>query len=289
MKKKPNEVTVTKASGERAHFSEQKLRASLRHAGATPEQIDGIVDEIEGRLYQGISTKKIYKLAFNLLKDTSPHLAGRYHLKQAIMELGPSGYPFERFIAEILRHQGFAVKVGVTVQGKCVQHEIDVIAERDQQHYMVECKYHNRQGVVCDVKIPLYIHARFQDVESQWVKLPNQSFKFHQGWLVTNTKFTTDAIQYGTCAGLNLLGWNYPPGASLKDQIDKLGLYPLTALTSITDAEKRHLLDHKVVLCREIWEHPGHLKHFKMEASREERVLEECRLLCEKLFKHSLL
>jgi hypothetical protein len=287
--KNPGSIAVTKASGERANFSVQKLRASLRHAGATPERIEGIVDEIQGALYQGISTKKIYQIAFNLLKDTSPHLAGRYHLKQAIMELGPSGYPFERFIAEILHHQGFAVKVGVTVQGKCVQHEIDVIAERDQQHFMVECKYHNSPGTVCDVKIPLYIHARFQDVESQWVKLPNHAFKFHQGWLVTNTKFTHDAIQYGTCAGLNLLGWNYPPGTSLKDQIDTLGLYPLTALTSITEAEKQYLLEHKVVLCREIWDHPAHLKPLKLDPAREERILEECRQLCQKLFKHSLL
>jgi Holliday junction resolvase len=232
--------------------------------------------------------KKIFKLAFELLKDNSPHIAGRYHLKHAIMQLGPSGYPFEYFVAQILRHQGFDVEVSVTVQGACVKHEIDVMAYKDEQHFMVECKYHNRQGVVCDVKIPLYIHARFKDVESQWVKLPGHANKFHQGWVVTNTKFTRDAIQYGTCVGLNLLGWNYPTGKSLKDLIDSFGLHPVTCLTTLTLEEKQKLLEHKVVLCREIWEHPAHLDRLGIGAPRLEKVLEECRQLSQRLFKSKL-
>ena len=286
MKKNPGNVWITKASGEKADFSDQKLRASLHHAGASDEQADAIVDEINGKLFAGITTKKIYKLAFDLLKDTSPHLAGRYQLKRAIMELGPSGYPFERFVAEILRCQGFDVQVGVTVHGTCVKHEIDVIALKDHQHFMVECKYHNSQGVVCDVKIPLYIQSRFKDVESQWVKLQGHANKFHQGWVVTNTKFSGDAIQYGICAGLNLVGWNYPVGASLKDQIDSLGLHPVTSLTSLTAEEKRKLLDHNVVLCREICQNEHHLDRLGIAPARKKGILEEAHLLCQKLIHH---
>ena len=163
MKKKKN-ILVTKASGETAPFIVDKLRKSLIRSGANDKQIDEILNEVSSELYQGISTKKIYRLAFNKLKDRSKHLAARYHLKQGIMELGPSGYPFERFVGEILKQQGYSVKIGEIVKGKCVTHEVDVIALADHHHFMIECKYHNQQGIVCDVKITLYIQSRFNDV-----------------------------------------------------------------------------------------------------------------------------
>ncbi len=150
-------VLITKASGDIAEFSEEKLRTSLRRAGADDEQINKISSEIAGKLFKGISTKKIYRIAFGLLKDSSRHVAAKYHLKTAIMELGPSGYPFEKYISEILRYQGYSTIVGEIVQGKCVQHEIDVIAKIDNKQIMIECKYHNQQGIFCDVKVPLYI------------------------------------------------------------------------------------------------------------------------------------
>ena len=83
------------------------------------------------------------------------------------MELGPSGFPFEKFVAAIIKEEGYQTEVGVIVQGACVTHEVDVVATTDHQHIMVECKYHNQQGRVNDVKIPLYIQSRFLDIEKQ--------------------------------------------------------------------------------------------------------------------------
>lgn len=279
-------ILVTKASGETAPFIEDKLRNSLLHSGANDKQIDEILNEVSSQLYEGISTKKIYRLAFNKLKDRSKHLAARYHLKQGIMELGPSGYPFERFIGEILKQQGYSVKVGEIVKGKCVNHEIDVIAEKDNYHFMIECKYHNRLGTISNVKIPLYIQSRFKDVEAEWVKIPQHDKKIHQGWVVTNTKFSSDAIQYGNCAGLKLLGWDYPIKQSLKDIIDDLGLYPITCLTTLTRAEKQKLLDLKVVLCREICANKKLLNNIGMNESRVKKVIEEGQQLCNKLMNN---
>ncbi|RZK62264.1 MAG: ATPase, partial [Pedobacter sp.] len=124
------------------------------------------------------------------------------------MELGPSGYPFEKYFAAILQHIGYSLRTGVILQGACVKHEVDVIAEKENQHEMVECKFHQQQGTFCDVKIPLYIHARFKDVEAGFTDRSPKNNTLHQGWVVTNTRFTTDAIHYGTCAGLKLIGWN---------------------------------------------------------------------------------
>ena len=276
-------VYITKASGESALFSEEKLCASLERAGATPEQALNIAEEIKTKLYTGISTKKIYRLAFNLLKESSRHLAAKYHLKHAIMELGPSGYPFEKFIGEILRYQGFQVSVGVIIQGKCVQHEIDVVATVDHQQLMIECKYHNQPGIFCDVKVPLYIKARFEDVEAAWKAIPGNGKKLYQGWLVTNTRFSSDAVQYGTCAGLTLMGWDYPIRKGLKDQIDTLGLYPITCLTSLTKHEKQILLDKKIVLCKELDSDRKLLEQIGIKPSRIDIILQENHLLTQHL------
>jgi hypothetical protein len=277
------ETHIIKASGEIAVFSEDKLRTSLHRVGATPEQIDSVISEISAKLYEGISTKKIYRLAFNLLKGSSRHLAAKYHLKQAIMELGPSGFPFEKYIAEILRCQGYLTNVCMIVPGQCVKHEVDVIAQMDDQQLMIECKYHNQPGIFCDVKIPLYIQARFKDVESQWKSSKIPGIKIFQGCVVTNTRFSTDAIQYGTCAGLKLIGWDYPAKGSLKEQIDELGLYPITCLTSLTKIEKQHLLDKKIVLCLEIQKDQKILEQLNINASRMDIVMQETHQLCRNL------
>jgi len=286
MTRKRNQISITKASGEQAFFSPEKLKRSLLNAGASEEQSATIVDEIQPKLYGGISTKKIYRIAFNLLKATSNPLAAKYHLKRGIMELGPSGFPFEKFIGEILKQQGYSVRVGDIVKGKCVNHEIDVIAEKDNHHFMIECKYHNQPGTVSDVKIPLYIQARFKDVEAEWLQLPGHGTKFHQGWVVTNTRFSGDAIQYGICVGLHLLGWDFPLRESLKDQIDSLGLYPITCLTTLTKTEKQQLLQNNIVLCREICSNEGHLRKIGVSPSRIKSILEEGHQLCEPLIKN---
>jgi hypothetical protein len=281
--KKQKGILITKASGEKAYFDEDKLRHSLSKAGAEDFQIAEIISELVKELYDGISTKRIYHLAFDRLKNRSKHLAARYHLKQAIMELGPSGYPFEKFVGEILKYQGYSVEVGVIVKGKCVNHEVDVIALADHHHFMIECKYHNQRGIVCDVKIPLYINSRFKDVEAEWVRLPGHDKRSHQGWVVTNTKFSTDAIQYGNCAGLKLLGWDYPIKGSLKDLIDDLGLYPITCLTTLSKAEKQKLLDNKIVLCLELCENPKLLYDLGMNDLKVKRIKEEGHMLCKNL------
>lgn len=273
---------ITKASGEKAEFSSNKLEHSLRRAGASDKQIQLIVQKVISHLFEGITTKEIYHIAFEFLKNKTSPIAAKYKLKRAIMELGPSGFPFERYFAEILKHQGFKTRVGEIVKGHCVNHEVDVIAEKDEKHFMIECKFHNQSGYVCDVKIPLYIQSRFKDVEDTWGKLPGHKSKFHQGWVVTNTKFTTDAIQYGTCVRLHLVGWDYPIKGSLRDQIDEAGLYPVTCLTTISEAEKSKLLELNVVLCRDIHSNPSWLTRIGIAESRMEHILRESAEVCAK-------
>lgn len=275
-----NKINIIKASGEKAPFQIEKVIRSLERAGADKLLVKEIVQDIEKAVYDGISTKKIYKMAFQILKRKSRVSASRYKLKKALMELGPSGYPFEKLVGKVLKHEGFETKVGVIVQGNCVRHEVDVIAQKDDKHYMIECKYHSGQGRFCNVKIPLYIQSRFLDVEKQWGKQKGHETKFHKGGLYTNTRFTTDAIQYGTCIGLMLTSWDYPKGNGLKERIDKSGLHPLTALTTLTKAEKSKLLDEGIVLCKEIYEQPNLLKKVGVDTARHKSILEDSQSLC---------
>ncbi len=278
---KQQQIMVRKRSGDQAVFNPEKLALSLERAGAGQADIRDILNEIEKTMYSGISTHVIYKQAFRLLRKKSRPLAGRYKLKQAIMELGPTGYPFERFVGELLAFQGYEVQVGIVVEGHCVQHEVDVIAQKDDRHFMIECKFHNQGGRKCNVKVPLYILSRFNDVATQWKKMPKHANRFHQGWVVTNTQLTIDALQFGECMGLKLMSWDYPETGSLRQRIDMSGLHPITCLSGISKSEKQSLLDKGIVMCKKLCESDEHLKSIGIREQRIGKILEEARELCE--------
>ncbi|MCM4169801.1 Transcriptional repressor NrdR [Arenibacter antarcticus] len=273
-------VLIQKYSGEHQAFDVNKLINSLRRSRADEDIVQDIARKVQEQIEEGMTTKKIYQLAFKMLKAKSRVSASKYKLKKALMELGPTGFPFEKLVGKLLAHEGFATKVGVIVQGNCVQHEIDVIALKDNDHYMIECKYHSHQGRFCNVKTPLYIQSRFLDVEKQWEQKKDHESKLHKGGVYTNTRFTTDAIQYGTCVGLLLTSWDYPNGNGLKERIDKSGLHPLTALTTMTNAEKTKLLDQGIVLCKELHENPALLEQIGIDKKRHEKILEDSEALC---------
>lgn len=277
-----NKIKIKKYSGDIVDFDLEKLKNSLRNSHADDALINEIAASIENKLYPGISTRKIYQIAFQMLKKKTNVCASRYKLKKAIMELGPSGFPFEKFVGAILSQEGFQTQVGVFVQGACVMHEVDVVAITDHTEYMVECKYHNTQGKVSDVKVPLYIHSRFLDINNRFKKETNNSVKFQQGWIYTNTRFSTDAITYGKCVGLNLVSWDYPHHKSLKQKIDTLGLFPITSLTTITRKEKEKILNKGVVLCKELYENPHVLEEVGIEKVKHKKILENVKGLCNK-------
>lgn len=269
------ELIVTKADGEQVLFSVEKLKTSLKNAGASHEIIEQIVDEISPQLYQGISTKKIYLWAFNRLKQRSKNVAAKYKLKTAIMELGPDGFIFEKFVAELFKRQNYKTKIGLIVQGKCVKHEIDVLASNESEQLLVECKYHSQPGKVSDVKVPLYIHSRFRDVEFKWKedsKLKDKKMSVH---VVTNTRFSPDAEQYASCSGMHLLGWDYPAGRGIKDLIDEFRMYPITCLTTLTAAEKNQLIAQGAVFCSDIHDSPELFNTIRLSNSRHDTVLKE--------------
>jgi len=275
-----SDFLIFKSSGEKVYFSERKVEQSLQKAGADKETIGYIIAKLKEELYEGISTKEIYNRAFRLLKNKNHIFASKYKLKKAIYELGPTGFPFEKFVASLLSHSGYTTKVSEILQGKCVSHEVDVYAQKDGAFYLIECKFHSQEGRNCDVKVPLYIYSRYRDIVEHNKTLKDKTLPIQAGWVVTNTRFTEDAITYGKCVGLHLLSWNYPSGMSLKDLISNTGLYPITVSTLLSSKEKQFLLSHDVVLCTELTEEHFFLDHMGVSESRKKRILKEMYSLC---------
>lgn len=270
---------VIKSSGEKMKFSLDKLRLSLSKSGADTQTVNQIIVKVQEELYDGITTKEIYNRAFALLKKKGSYLASKYKLKKAIYEFGPTGYPFERFISAILKYSGYDTIVGEILQGHCVNHEIDVIANKNGNTAAIECKFHSEEGRNCNVKVPLYIASRFKDVKTYWDSKPHKT-ELSEGWVVTNTRFTEDALKYGKCAGLYLLSWDYPKNDCLRNRIDRLGLYPITVSTLLTNREKQFLLSRDVVLCKDLIGDVFFLDHLGISETRKAKILKEINMLC---------
>jgi hypothetical protein len=275
-------IEIIKRNGERALFDIDKLRASLKRSGADDERVASVISELTEQLHNGISTKAIYRKAFELLNTTTSVHASRYGVKQALKKLSTTGYPFEHFIGKLLEKQGFETQVGVVVPGKCVQHEVDVFALREGKHYMVECKFHPSKEGRCDVKNALYVHARFQDLEKYWQQQSGHENRKHLGWLITNTRFTTDAIDYGTCAGLRMLSWDFPHGNALRDLIAEYRHYPISCINVLKKAEVNILADNDRVTVDDLIDDPSTLALLDLSETRRKRILEEARMLIAK-------
>ncbi len=274
---------ITKSSGAIVPYEASKLKASLLRAGASKELSEEIAKRIKGMLYPEIPTEEIYRRAYELLREHGDRHAGRYKLKQALLELGPSGFPFERYVGALLQHLGFSVEFDSILPGRCVRHELGVVAKKDTLTRMIECKYPQQRGQKTDVKVSLYIHARFQDLESHLQAHHPQLTPHFEGWLFTNTRFSDDAIAYGRCAGLHLVAWDYPETGNLKDMIETSGLFPITCLGTLAPSEKDELMNRNIVLCQDLAHHVHELERAGLTQGRIERVLEEASTIVAKI------
>lgn len=244
-------VVIRKASGETEEFNPEKVRRAVLRSGASEELASEILEKLEGELYEGITTKEIFRIVHQLLNRERPSLASRYDLKGAIMRLGPEGFAFETYVAEILREYGYSTKVRQHVLGVCVIHEIDVIAESpDGRRSVIECKYHNTKGLTTGLKEAMYTYARLLDLNEGCVQ--GHCPHFDDVWLVTNTRFSPEAIQYAQCKDLRLLGWRFPPEKTLEFMIESKGLYPVTILKSVDKRSKLRLFGANMILAKDL-------------------------------------
>ncbi len=270
-----SEITVVKASGRHESFDPEKLRFSLLNSGASEEATEEVLAHLVPTLHSGMTTGEIYRHAFEILARINRPVARSYSLRRAVMDLGPSGFPFEDFVAEVLRAQGYECVTRQTVLGGCVPHEMDVVAYNDKKLIMIEAKFHNELGTKSDLKVVLYIKARFDDLKENVFSYGGKDRKITDAWLVTNTKFSSTAIHYGVCKDMTLIGWNYPEKGNLQDMIESEKLHPVTCLTTLSSDEKKKLLTAGVVLCSGIKGKPEVLRQLLGQSFDAEAVLAE--------------
>jgi hypothetical protein len=225
-------IKVINSAGVEELFSPRKMERSLRRAGATNLVAKRISAKIESQLREGITTTEIFKLARQELSREQPQAALKFNLKSAMRNLGPDGFSFEKYVRQLFVNYGFSVKIDQYIPGRCIAYETDIVAEDADTVYFGECKYHNQAGVKVDLSVCMKIFAASVDVVDNYFKNQRAAGKKIIPLVVTNAKFTTQAIRYSECQGIKLLGWNYPKNNGLERMIESKKLYPITILPS---------------------------------------------------------
>ncbi len=251
------QVFVRKSSGELEPYNRSKILSSLLKSGVDNKTANTILKLAEKSFYNGITTSEIHSIIQSLLKKYAFGLHARYNIKQSLFALGPTGYPFEKFVARVLEEYGYETKVDVILAGKCVSHEIDVVATKGNKFRLVECKFHNSPGTKTNVKVPLYVKARFDDVMANPEN--NREFSKKEGgpWIFTNTKFTSDAISYAECVGIRVTAWNYPKRDGIQNIIENKALYPITIFSDVPKDMIVEALEEGIITVKDFLEEKG--------------------------------
>ena len=266
---------IIKSDGTNEIFNPERLTRSLERSGASELTAKQITETITNTVAPGTSSKEIYTRAFSLLRKEARPVAARYALRRALLELGPSGHPFEDFISHLYRTEGWQVETRKIMKGKCVSHEVDFYASHKEQNEFLaaELKYHNDAGYKTDLKVALYVKSRFDDIFACDESV--RSCPIDRGILVTNTKFTSEAIAYAECSGVELLGWGYPVNDSLFIRMSRAKVYPITTLTGLSRAEKFLLIERGVIAVDEIMNNRRFLDPLHLNSERVGELLAE--------------
>jgi len=266
---------IVKADGTTEVFDPARLGVSLARAGAGEHTAERIAGAVSATMLPGASSKDIYSRAFAMLRKEARPVAARYALRRALLELGPTGHPFEDFVSHLFEKEGWQVETRKMIQGKGVQHEVDFYASHPKQNVFLaaELKYHNDPGYKTDLKVALYVKSRFDDILSCDPAL--RACAIDRGLLVTNTKFTSEAIAYAQCSGVELLGWGYPIDDTLYMHMVRTKVFPITTLTTFSQSEKRLLIENGVIAVDEIIENRRRLDVLHLPSERVGEVLAE--------------
>ncbi len=237
-------MNVRKSDGTLEAFDEAKLARALERSRVKPDVAENLLASIPRLIRPGTSTQQLHDRILHELERLDPVGAARYNLKHAMLHLGPTGYPFEQYYAELMRARGWKTRVGVEMAGRCVSHEVDVLAEQGGKKRAVEAKYRNQSSARVDIKVALYVHARHEDLKAHDATI--------EGMLVTNTMFTRDAVAYGECVGMQMMAWNYPHDGTLANYIEELGLYPVTVFSQLPSHVVQTMANDGVVLAQHV-------------------------------------
>lgn len=272
-------LLIEKYTGELVPFEPQILKNSLAKSGASENEVEAVFKKVVHRLVSGMTTREIYQIAFDELRSIRKSYAARYNLKKALRDLGPEGYYFEAWIARLFNQKNCQTLQGVTLQGHAVSHEIDVVAVNDNELHLGECKFKNDSNAKTPVTTPMYFLSRFNDLKDIAFEFFGKKMLATHPWIFTNAHFSSDAIEFSEYYGINLMAWNYPPGNSIKERVDRIALYPITCLTSLTAHQTQQLLKSGIVLVKELIDNRKVFELLQVSPAIEEEILLEAQEL----------
>lgn len=268
-------MKIKNNAGETVEFEISKLENSLRNSRADEQSVKKVLETVLPKCFEGITTGELYRMAFEELKKISNSVAARYSLKKALLELGPAGFYFEQWIARVFQNIGYKTETGQLIKGHSVTHEADVIANKNDKTYWVECKFRNAEDTKISVTTPMYVLSRIKDISDIQYNLFGTKTEFTDGWLITNTYFTKDSVAFSEYYGLRLLSWDYPKDKNIKSLVDQNALYPITCLTTLDGKQTQKLLEKKCVLVKELFSNHNLLNVLELNQQRKSEVLKE--------------
>jgi hypothetical protein len=243
-------VFVTKADGRKQEFIKEKVVRTCLRMHASHEIAHVIANKIESKIYEGIQTKEILKMIFNYLKQYKPEIGHQIDLREAISLLR-SKPDFELFISYLLRQYGYSVLSNQIILGKCIDHEIDAIAQKGNEKIYVEVKHHLMHHTYTGIGVFLEAWATFEDLKEGF-KLGKNNFDFNKVLVVCNTKISDHAKQYAECKDIQHIGWRYPFDNSLEQMLEEKKLYPITILKNLDRESEEKFGDRGIVLLKQL-------------------------------------
>ena len=275
-------MEVLKRNGESEPFDKIKYVDSLSKAGFPESQIERAFKTIEASLYDGITTEEIYDKSLEVLKseaEVEPVI--KYSLKKAVLDLGPSGFPFEKLVSKIYEERGYKTETGVMLSGKCIDHEVDIVAYKENELILIEAKFHNDPQIKTDTKVALYVKARIDDLLDSTFEIDENEYKMTQALLITNTGFTNNSKGYVQCVGtFDMISWSYPKRNGLLKMIEDERIHPVTSIPQLSKKEKTELIEMDCIYCKDLLEDPGCLERARVTGSKREEVLQTAKLIC---------
>lgn len=262
------EIFVKKWDKSKEPYDRNKLAQSLERYGLTQEQTSHIIPKVENQIYDGITTKKLRQIMLNEIKGSKFDFK-RNDLRTAL-GLMRSKPDFEVYVQELLRGLGYDVTPNRVIQGHCVTHEIDGVAEKDGKQYYIETKHHSKPHIRIPFIDTLAAQAKLEDIRKGYEEGRN-NYEFDKIIIICNTKMTSHAEQYSRCVGIQHIGWNSPRNHGIERHIEDTGIYPFTVLPTLAPKERKTLSSMGVTTIQDVLK----LETSKLDKSRLKELKEE--------------
>lgn len=243
-------VRIVKSTGERVEYRPEKIRDTLRRAGANPETLDRVMLRVGARVKDGMATRHLLAIVRKELRKENRSVSHRYNLRKGLLRLGPAGFKFEQYVASILTAYQYEARVPEKeIAGLCVNHEVDVVAAKGGKNVLIEAKFRQRFEDTVTLKDAMATWARFMDINDGAKAKKNRHYD--ELWIVTNGRFSDRAEQFCDCKDIRMVGWSESEH-SLARMVDHQALYPITVIDDLRQWELDAFAKRGYMLCREI-------------------------------------